>query len=352
MNLFAEIKDIKYSPQLCEELTVFNAAQLTGALNKSSFLFTLNEAKTAAVSVWVSAKRTRSYPFTRVYDTLNYSGKKITIIPIFKDEGFDGDRDFIQWDTISWMSLLDVFVIVAYYDDAEKNPKYENKITNQKYNEDFIFRNIMDCFAYKSNAFHWNIMQIDKIFETGLSAKAAYERLSRELSIKFHSFSAAQDRLDSVYNEKEKFMARSRSASLGAQAREVCTIQPKERVSGTKKGIDVANFQGGLYHLTVDEFELHDDNAYIIESKHSEKSIIPKFADIKDGLFKMILYCNLEHIECDGKKYKPIPILKLTSNSEFQKEKLNSNDREKFSLLKKEAEENGFQLFVNQVRHA
>ena len=66
-----------------------------------------------AVSWWVSPKRTRSYPYARVYDTLGFSGKKATIIPIIKDEGKDGDRDFLQWDTISLMSLLGVYVIVG-----------------------------------------------------------------------------------------------------------------------------------------------------------------------------------------------------------------------------------------------
>jgi hypothetical protein len=82
-----------------------------------------------AISKWVSPKRTRSYPYERVYNTLN-SPLKITVIPIIKDEGFDGDRDFLQWDTVSLMSLLNIFVIFAYYDKATKNPNYENKITD------------------------------------------------------------------------------------------------------------------------------------------------------------------------------------------------------------------------------
>jgi hypothetical protein len=52
-----------------------------------------------AASKWVSPKRTCSYPYEKVYNTLNFS-KKITVIPIVKDEGFDGDRDFLQWDTV------------------------------------------------------------------------------------------------------------------------------------------------------------------------------------------------------------------------------------------------------------
>ena len=55
---------------------------------------------------WISPKRTRSYPYEKVYNT--FLSEKITIILIIKGEGSEGDRDFIQWDTISLMSLLDV----------------------------------------------------------------------------------------------------------------------------------------------------------------------------------------------------------------------------------------------------
>jgi hypothetical protein len=40
-----------------------------------------------------------------VYNTLNYV-KRATIVPFVKDEGIDGDRDFIQWDTISLMNIM------------------------------------------------------------------------------------------------------------------------------------------------------------------------------------------------------------------------------------------------------
>ena len=66
-------------------------------VNKSTGAFLLsNGAETIAVSRWISPKRTRSYPYERVYDTLAHSGKKVTIIPVVKDEGLGGQRDFLQ----------------------------------------------------------------------------------------------------------------------------------------------------------------------------------------------------------------------------------------------------------------
>ena len=60
------------------------------------------------------------------------SGKKIRIIPIFKDEGIGGDRDYLQWDTISLMSLFGVHVIISYYIFAQRHPRRADKITAQR----------------------------------------------------------------------------------------------------------------------------------------------------------------------------------------------------------------------------
>lgn len=121
MNITGKITGIKYQILFAENLQQvqienfnINDIPATCLLKSNNSLF--------AISKWVSPKRTRSYPFERVYNSLNTT-KKITVIPIVKDEGAKGDRDFIQWDTVSLMSLLDVFVIFAYYDKAAINPR-------------------------------------------------------------------------------------------------------------------------------------------------------------------------------------------------------------------------------------
>lgn len=121
MNITGKITGIKYKVSLAKELPTFNLEDFD--INNSPPAFIINDGKNSfAVSKWVSPKRTRSYPYERVYHTLNIS-KKITIIPVVKDEGAAGDRDFLQWDSISLMSLLDVYVILAYYTSATKNGK-------------------------------------------------------------------------------------------------------------------------------------------------------------------------------------------------------------------------------------
>ena len=86
MDVSAKITGIKYSPFLCRQLNSFDINELDSALSTNpSFILSFGEGNHIAVSWWVSAKRTRSYPYARVYDTLGFAGKKVTIIPILKD---------------------------------------------------------------------------------------------------------------------------------------------------------------------------------------------------------------------------------------------------------------------------
>ena len=104
MNISGKITGITYKVLLAAELEKIEKADFD--INQVPTACIINEGKHSfAISRWVSPKRTRSYPYERVYNTLN-SLKKITVIPIVKDEGAAGDRDFIQWDTVSLMSLL------------------------------------------------------------------------------------------------------------------------------------------------------------------------------------------------------------------------------------------------------
>ncbi len=112
-----------------------------------------------------------------------------------------------------------------------------------------------------------------------------------------------------------------------AQHREHLTVQPKEVLTTAAKAtITIKNYLGGLYYLTTDEIAINGDKLYLIESKHSVNSKLPSLGDIKDGLLKMILYCNLTNIFIGDISYDVIPTLKLTSSNLTGK--LTSNDSE------------------------
>ena len=348
MDIYAEIKGIKYKLFCAKPLAGYNIDRLDKALSeRANFILTINDKNEIAVSWWVSPKRTRSYPYARVYDTLGFAGKKVTIIPIIKDEGKDGDRDFIQWDTISLMSLLGVYVIIGYYVKANRNPKYGNKITNQKFDTEYIKNEIQRLLSYQSDALHWNLEQIDKISQIADKAFNSYKKISKELGVEMHSMETAKRRIDELYKGKERFMQLSRDLARKAQRRESITTQPKEHLTGTKGTITIKNYLGGYYYFTCDEVEIHGNELHLIEAKHTRTGNLPSEGDIKDGLIKMILFTNLENVVVNEHKFYPVPVLKLTTNNKFDERLLSGPKLSLFNLLKKEAEHNGFRIKIN-----
>jgi hypothetical protein len=161
MEIVGIIEGIKYVPLLKKSLKIKNIEEFDINQESGSSIVKVNDTS-FAVSKWVSPKRTRSYPYERVYDTFLYKSK-ITIIPVIKDEGLDGDRDFLQWDTVSLMNLLDVYIVFAYYTRAKKHLKYKNKITNQEFDNEYIKNKIIEISQYHSSALHWNTKELNQL---------------------------------------------------------------------------------------------------------------------------------------------------------------------------------------------
>ncbi|MBU6414930.1 hypothetical protein KGQ34_01635 [Patescibacteria group bacterium] len=350
MDLSAKIKGIKYKPFLCRELRIFDYRNLEKALSScGSFILKINKENQIAISWWVSAKRTRSYPYARVYDTLGFFGKKITIIPVVKDEGKEGDRDFLQWDTISLMSLLGVYVIVAYYNDAERSRRYKHKITNQRFDIDYIQTQIKKILSYQSDALHWNLAHIDKVGQIGEKALESYNKISKRLKVEMHSWQSAEKRIVELLKGKDEFMKLSRMLAEKAQKRERLTIQPKENLSGIKAIITIQNYLGGYYYFTVDEVKIRRNKIFLIEGKHSKNNFLPSLEDIKDGLLKMILFTNIENVKIDGKndkKYVSVAMLKLSVENHFDDRNLNNSQKMILKILFQEAKQNKFELKI------
>lgn len=350
MDVSAKITGITYSPFLCRELNTFPIEQLNVALSTDgTFILNVGKKGQIVLSWWVTPKRTRSYPYARVYDSLGYQGKKVTVIPFVKDEGKEGDRDFLQWDTISLMSLLGVYTIVSYYSNAEKSSRYRHKITNQRFDLIHLQEEINNILCYQSDALHWNLAQIEKVGAIGQKALNSYEKISKELGVEMHSKESARKRVDELLKGKEIFMTLSRNLARKAQNIESITVQPKERLSGIKVTLTIKNYLGGYYFFTCDEINIKKESIYLIEGKHSKQSPIPSLEDIKDGLIKMILFTNLKEVKIGSTEYAPIPVLKLTSATKFSKEILRESQVNNLQVLKKEAKENGFQVLINDT---
>lgn len=355
MEVYGEIKGISYKPLLCKRLDYYTLSEMENALSqRASFMLRIDDKNDVAVSWWVSPKRTRSYPYARVYDTLSFAGKKVTIIPVIKDEGkgekkkgCKGDRDFLQWDTISLMSLLGVYVIIGYYSEAERKTGCKNRITNQRFDVKYLQEEILKLTSYQSDALHWNLEQVDRVYQIAEKAFRSYEKISRRLGVKLHSMESAKRRIGRLYRNKENFIKLSRKLAHGAQLRESITVQPKEYLTGSKAAITIKNYLGGYYYFTADEVEIVGNNLFLVEGKHTKSSILPSEGDIKDALIKMILFTNLENVVVNGVRYNPVPVLKLTTNREFREDSLSERKRMFLNLLKREAELNGFSLKIN-----
>jgi len=314
MQITATITGISYNAMLPEELHKITFSDFNINSCAPSCAVSFEADSIFALSKWVSPKRTRSYPYERVYNTLSGT-KKITIIPIIKDEGADGDRDFIQWDTISLMSLFDVYIIFAYYSNADKNKAYANKITNQIFDNEYIKTKIIEISKYHSSALHWNIQELNFLGNLTNIIKNAYEKISQNTGVKMHKESginAFGKKLSKGLGEFKKF---SREKAQNAQEREYKTIQPKEILATlTKSKITITNYLGGKYFFTVDETEINNDTIYLIESKHAKTALLPSISDIKDGLLKMVLYSNFASIQVNGAEMQSHPQLVLTSS--------------------------------------
>lgn len=348
MKVFAQITGIEYKPLLCKSLVNYPFDKLNEALEKdSTFTLDVDAKNKLAVSWWVSAKRTRSYPYARVYDSLDFSGKKVTIIPIMKDEGREGDRDFLQWDTVSLMSLLGVYVIISYYDNAKISNRYKHKITEQRFDLNHVKSEIKKLLSYQSDALHWNLEQVENAGTLAKKAVENYSRISKQTGVEMHSLSSAEKRIAQLVKGKDIFMKLSRELAQKAQARESVTIQPKEKVDGTKAILTIKNYLGGYYYFTSDELLLNKDTVYLIEAKNTRENKLPSVGDIKDGLIKMILFRNLKEVLIDSKKYKVLPILKLTTGNGFKLDNLDKNSKEMLEKLKIESVKNGFSVKIN-----
>ena len=313
------IRGVSYRTFLAERLKEINFEQFD--INTINTFGLIKSPDTEiAYSQWVSPKRTRSYPFARIYNTYNAS-KVITVIPIIKDEGRDGDRDRIQYSTISWMNLLNIYIVLAYYETADKSTKKgqgsKQKLSNQQFNNEFVKSQIDEILAYHQSALHWNKNLFEErfvqIFEKALDC---YDIISRTTGVIIHSRQGMDSYLQKIIEEFEEFKNISLKGSQSASKREALTSHKLEYlVDGLKATFSIENYLGGVYYLTPDEI-FHENDTYIIqESKNTSKESLPKLPDIQDGLFKLILFSNLDTLTLNEQSVSFITKLKLTGKN-------------------------------------
>ena len=305
------IRDATYTPYLNpNQFSEYNISQFDVNQAQACGLINLGASgNNLAFSKWVTPKRTRSYPFARIYNTFHLNTKKVTIIPIIKDEGAGTqNNDRINFITFSWMNLLNIYIILAWYEDAERKPNTTDRITNQILNAENVREKLLEVSRYQMTALHWNTTHFENDFESiYLNAVAGYKKISREKNVAVHSPTNHLQTLDkfkvdghfSLTSFKEATLPRSYEAAH----RESVTTHILESLEENAKGIfRISNYLGGQYYLTADEVYWEDDQLIIQESKNSSKGKLPSEDDIKDGLFKLILFANMEQVSIDEKE--------------------------------------------------
>jgi hypothetical protein len=300
--------------------------------------FDINSAKAAglvqsaendciAYSKWSGPKRTRTYPFARIYDTYSHSGKVITVIPIIKDEGRgerenDTNMDRVNYITYSWMNLMNIYIVLAWYAEATK--KSETRVTNQRFDSRYVFQKMQEIREYKLDAHHWNHEHFRKdfilIYEQAVNA---YRSLSARLGVSMHPEDSHKDFLNKVRDTQEptrldieRFREVTLRGSYLSAQHETVIRHRLEKLpdAGVKALFRLTNYLGGVYYLTADEVYFPQPNTVVIrEYKHTTSSRLPAASDVKDGLFKLLLFSRLEDTHIGNNRISTRVELFLTS---------------------------------------
>jgi len=282
-----------------------------------------------AIAKWVSPKRTRSYPFSRLYRIFHFGCKRVAIIPIIKDEGIGesknkSNNDRINFTTLSWMNLMNIYIVLCWYDNAEK--KSSTRITSQVINEAHVRRQLDRIVAYQFDAHHWNQAHFRGDFIPVLNAAVtSYRRIATDLRVEMHNFDDHEKFRDQVIDLEfpdenrlslERFRSYSIPRSLAAAKREATTVHEDEDLdeNSAKAVFNIRNNLGGVYPITTDEVFINEEAKTVVirESKNSTKDGLPSEDDIYDGLFKLLLFKHVQSLSKDGVEYTIDPQLRLT----------------------------------------
>ena len=274
-------------------------------MNKQ-FLSKFPNGENIAISVWTTPKRTKTPPWPRVYETLSYSGKKITIIPVQASYGLYGDHNIIQPSTISWITAMaDIYVIIGVYTNASKkakgapsantNPHKQSTqgkavFTNFKFDLDYIENQITEIIEKNPKVNDWNLLQIRKIPKLLSESIEHNKRLGEKLGVEIAYPSKC------IWNNHDEFLAEFDKRSADAQNREYNSSQKLENVPGNKGKVEINVQHFPKLHLTADSMEVNENEKIItlLEGKNSTKETFPPPGMVLEQLVKFMVFKNCD----------------------------------------------------------
>ena len=334
MEFKGTIGSMTYSPSRSivkegEKFEVVKFEAFSTNSSRTTCVIEFSKNQHVAVTKWVSPKRTRSYPFSRLYEIYHMGTKRVALIPIIKDEGKGegknkSNNDRINFTTLSWMNLMNVYVILCWYDSAEA--KSSTRITNQRLNDEHVRTELQKINDYQFDAHHWNQRHFEEDFIHVLDqAIASYQRIGAELGVEMHDVRGHQRFRESVIDDRvpggarlslDKIRATSVRASTAARNRESLVQHVDEDLSdeSEKAVFDLRNRLGGIYPITCDEVFVNESSQVVLirESKNSSKDSLPSKDDIYDGLFKLLLFRHVLTLQKSNVTYAVSVELRLT----------------------------------------
>ncbi len=309
-----DIYKFQIDPNL-KEFDFRNAIKNKRKSFKSKFL----NKETISISVWTTPKRTKTYPFPRVYSTLGENGKKITIIPVQASYGKYGDKNKIQPGTIYWMTELGVYVIVGVFINAKSKKKGKpaankkaGKISTEgelvfsdfEFDLDDLEEQINEIIEKNPSVEEWNQKQTNKIPKLLEYATERNKELGGELGVQVQNFNSLEKKLKIWVKDFPAYLADCDKESLGAQKRETSGEQKLENVPGVKGKINVDMGNSKKLFLTSDSMSIDENkkNIEILEGKHSTRGKFPNENDVLDALFKLMIFKKSD-FKINGVKY-------------------------------------------------
>lgn len=272
-----------------------------------------HDGKSGAISVWKTPKRTRTYPYSRMYYTLGRPDcRPITIIPVVKDEGKDHDRDFVQWDSVSMTSYLGIYTVLAYYVAAAR--KSPDRVTKFELDWSFVTDKVIQALESNMTPLEWNNRERASVGDIIGNVLEGQDNIHTTTGVPLNDRSSLVAHLRKIGNPVA-FMQSSRRLSAAAQKREARILQPREEIVRQRKTtITLSDAQDGIYNWTVDELVTAKNKAMIVDKKNGQ--ILPSYDDLSDSFFKMIFFTNIEELSTsDGRRLTPLPAVAVTSES-------------------------------------
>jgi hypothetical protein len=178
-------------------------------------------------------------------------------------------------------------------------------------NNEVVKSQIERLTPYHSSALHWNRNQFENEF-ISIYEKAvyAYEKISKGIKIGVHPRKLKLDYIGKMRRDCRKY----EGISIGMKS----TGSMKDRKlhenkyeEGDRSVFYLNDELGGIYYLTAKDVWRGRDTYVIQETRYAGKRFLPPLSHIRDGLFRLIFFGNIDALYRNGRQVRFQPRLTL-----------------------------------------